>query len=487
MYDVIVIGCGIVGAATAFELSRCRLSIGILEKENDVAAGTTKANSAIIHAGYDPRPGTLMAKLNREGARMAETICRELNVPYRRTGSLVLAFSGEELTVLEELYRRGIANGVPDLRLISGEDVHRLEPNINENVAGALWAPGAAVVSPWEYALAMAETAVKNGAELHRSCTVTAIDAIPGGYRVHTSSGEFEARTIVNAAGVHSADIHNMAAAPAFSIRPSRGEYYLLDKCEGGRVSRVIFQCPTRAGKGVLVAPTVHGNLIAGPNAEDVPDGEDVATTRSGMDFVAKMAAKSVPSVNLRNSIRNFSGVRAIAEKDGEAFDDFIIAPAEGAPGFIDLAGIKSPGLSAAPAIGKMAAKLLEEAGLCLTPKQQFLLQPRPVRLKELSPEEKAEQIRKNPLYGRVICRCEGVSEGEIVAALHSPIPAISVDGVKRRCGAGMGRCQGGFCGPRVVDLIARERHVSPLEISQDKEGSILLTGETKSPAKEEN
>jgi len=474
MYDVLIIGCGITGAATAFALSKYRLRVGILERENDVATGTTKANSAILHAGYDPVPGSLMAKLNVRGVALAKELCRALDVPYRQCGSFVLAFSDEEVPTLEELLRRGQENGVPGLELLSGEEARGLEPNLSPSVTAALHAPSAAICSPWEFCLALAETAVVNGAELHLDTAVTGLEQDDGVWRVHTNQGEFEARYVVNAAGVHADQIHDMAAPHAFDIRPSRGQYFLLDKAEGSRVSRVIFQCPNKDGKGVLVAPTVHGNLIVGPNAEPA-EREDVSTTAEGLNFVRTKATKSVPSIAFPQSIRNFSGIRA--HGDG---DDFILQEAESAPGFFDLAGICSPGLSAAPAIGEYAAGLLGKAGLELTEKETFRCERHRTRFKELPVEERAELVEREPAFGRVICRCETVTEGEILEAIHSPIPPRSVDGVKRRAGAGMGRCQGGFCAPRVVEILSRELGLRPDEIVQDRAGTWLLAGETK-------
>ena len=476
MYDVLIIGCGITGAAAAFELSRYRLNIAVLERENDVAMGTTKANSAILHAGYDPKPGTLMAKLNVRGVELARELCGQLDVPYKPCGSLVLAFSEEELPVIRELYRRGTENGVPGLELLTGDEARALEPNLSGDVVGALHAPSAAICSPWEYCLALAETAVKNGAELYLNTAVTGLDPLsPEGWTVHTGSGDFQARYVLNAAGVNAGAVHAMAGPPSFRTSPARGQYYLLDKSEGSRVGRVIFQCPGRAGKGVLVAPTVHGNLIVGPDSERV-EGNDTATTGAGLRYVRETAGRSVPSVNFRESIRNFAGVRANTDRG-----DFVIE--RGAPHFIDLAGICSPGLSAAPAIGEYAARLLAEDGLVLEKKDTFVCERRRTRFKELPPEKRAALVEREPAYGRVICRCETVTEGEILEALHGPIPPVSVDGVKRRVNAGMGRCQGGFCGPRVVDILARELRKSPGEIVQDQTGSRLLDRETKGGA----
>ena len=475
MYDVVIIGCGIVGAATAFELSKYRLKVGIVERENDVACCTTKANSAIIHAGYDPVPGTLMARLNVRGAALARELCAALDVPYLPCGSLVLGFSPEDQAHLEELYRRGVANGVPDLALLTGDEARAMEPNLSPAVTAALHAPTAAICSPWEYGLALAETAVRNGAELQLETAVTGLTPTEEGWRVETNRGVLEARYVVNAAGLDAQAIHEMAAPPSFAIHPSRGQYFLLDKSEGGRVGRVIFQCPNEKGKGVLVSPTVHGNLIVGPDAEPV-EGDDTSTTSAGLAFVRETALRSVPSVDFRTSIRNFAGVRA-----STGAKDFIIELS--APHFLDLAGICSPGLSAAPAIGEYAVELLGQAGLALERKADFQASRKRIRFREMSPEEKAKLVAEHPAYGRVICRCETVTEGEILDALAGPIPPRSVDGVKRRAGAGLGRCQGGFCGPRVVELLAREQHRSPGDIPQERAGSWLLVRETKGRA----
>lgn len=473
MYDVAIIGCGITGAAAAYELSRYQLNTVVLEKENDVCDATTKANSAIIHAGYDPLPGTLMAKLNVEGAALAKELCHSLDVPYKQIGSLVLAFSESEQNTLHTLYERGVQNSVPGIRLLSAEEVRAMEPAVSEQVTGALYAPSAGVVSPWEYGIALAETAVRNGVELKRSSEVRSIKRIENGWRISTAKGDVEAKYIINAAGLNSAAVHNMAAEPKFHIEPVKGEYYLLDKSEGSRVSHIIFQCPNEDGKGVLVSPTVHGNLIVGPNAQHVEDYTDVSNTAQGLQFVKQAAVRSVPSIVFRDNIRNFAGLRATSEKD-----DFIIEIA--APGFVDLAGIKSPGLSAAPAIAKYAVELLRKEGLVTVNKSCWNGSRKKVRFASLSPEKKNELVRQNPAYGRIICRCETITEGEILDALHSPIPPCSLDGVKRRAGNGMGRCQGGFCGPRVLDIMAREYRVTPEEILQDVDGSYILVGETK-------
>lgn len=475
MYDVVIIGCGVVGASAAYELARYKLRVAVLEAAADIAAGTTKANSAIIHAGYDPEPGTLMARLNVEGNRLTGEICERLQVPFKRVGSLVAAFSPEQLPTLQALYDRGCKNGVPGLRLLSGEEARAMEPGLSEEVCGALFAPSAGIIDPWGFAIAMAETAVRGGVELRRDCPVTGIEDTGAGFVLHTPTGDVTARFVLNAAGVDADRVHEMLEPNDWHTLPSRGEYYLLDKSEHDRVSRVIFQCPGPEGKGVLVAPTIHGNLICGPNAEAVEDRLDLGNTAAGMAEVRAKASRSVPGIQWRQNIRNFAGLRANTTRS-----DFIIEESKAHPGFIDLAGIKSPGLSSAPAIAKLAAEMLAAGGLALEPDPDFVDRREHIVFKNLSAEEKNELIRKDPRYGRVVCRCETITEGEIVAALHSPIPPRSINGVKRRCNAGMGRCQGGFCGPRVQEIIARELGIDQAEVLLEQAGSTILTGRTK-------
>ena len=475
MYDVVIIGCGVVGAAAAYELARYKLRVAVLEAAADIAAGTTKANSAIIHAGYDPEPGTLMARLNVEGNRLTGEICEKLQVPFRRVGSLVVAFSPEQLPTLQTLCDRGCKNGVPGLRLLSGEEARAMEPGLSEEVCGALLAPSAGIIDPWGFAIAMAETAVRGGVEVRRDCPVTGIEAAEEGFVLHTPQGDVAARFVLNAAGVDADRVHEMLEPNDWETLPSRGEYYLLDKSEHDRVSRVIFQCPGPEGKGVLVAPTIHGNLICGPNAQSVEDRLDLGDTAAGMEEVRRKAARSVPGVEWRQNIRNFAGLRANTTRS-----DFIIEESKAHPGFIDLAGIKSPGLSSAPAIAKLAAQMLADDGLVLEPAPDFVDKREHIVFKNLSAEEKNELIRRDPRYGRVVCRCETITEGEIVAALHSPIPPRTINGVKRRCNAGMGRCQGGFCGPRVQEIIARELGIDQAEVMLEQAGSYILTGRTK-------
>ncbi len=472
MYDVAIIGSGIVGAACAYRLSRFNLKTVVIEKNNDVCCGTTKANSAIIHAGYDPKPNTLMARLNVEGSKMTQEICEKLDIPYKQIGSLVAAFSEEEAKTIEELYQRGVKNGVQDIKVIGKDELKKLEPNISDEAVCALYAPTAAIVNPWEYGLAMAETAVRNGTEIMLEAEVTGIDKKENSWNIHTAKGDIEAAYVINAAGVNSDDIHNMVAEETFRILPSAGEYYLLDKSEGTRVSHIVFQCPNKEGKGTLVAPTVHGNLIVGPNSVS-GDKEDISTKTASLDFIRETASKSVPSIAFRENIRNFTGIRA-----NSTMNDFIIEFA--AEHFLDLAGIKSPGLSAAPAIAKMAEEMLIENGLEAIEKENFIDKRTHIVFKHLSAPVKNQVIYQNPAYGRVICRCETITEGEIIAALNSPIPPVSLDGIKRRAGSGMGRCQGGFCGPKILEIMAKFKNTDYENILQDNTGSYILTEPTK-------
>ncbi|MEG1874314.1 MAG: NAD(P)/FAD-dependent oxidoreductase, partial [Angelakisella sp.] len=475
MYDVAIIGCGIIGASAAYELSRYHLKVAVLEASNDVANGTTKANSAILHAGYDPEPGTLMAKLNVEGVRLAKELCEKLDVERRQIGSLVLAFSPQEMETVQELYARGNANGVPDLQVLTHQQVLAMEPNLSDEVCGALYAPSAAIVSPWEFAIALAETAVKNGVELHLSTKVEQIEKQNGVFTIGTNNGKFNAKYIVNAAGVFADKIHEMVGGTGFHTVYNVGEYYLMDKAQGALVTKVVFQCPSAVGKGVLVSPTVHGNLIVGPNSVNCEHGDDVGNTAEGLAYVRRFAVRSVPTLNFRDSIRNFSGVRAQTNRP-----DFIVEQSQQCANFINLAGIKSPGLSSAPAIGKMTVELLRDCGMATRAKDTFIDTRKRIKFRELSASDKDKVIAENPLYGKVICRCETVTEGEIVEAIHRPIVPRSVDAIKRRCNAGMGRCQGGFCGPRVHEILARELGVSMLDIQMDEDGSYILTGPTK-------
>lgn len=474
MLDVVIIGGGICGCSLLYQLSKTTAKVALVEKENDVGVATTKANSAIVHAGYDPEPGTLMARYNVEGNAMIEELCHDLDVLYRKTGSLVIGFDEEDEKTLAELYERGKKNGVPGLQMLQKAELHAIEPGVSEEARYALYAPSAAVVNPWELASAQAEVAVQSGAQVFLSSEVTAVRKLAGGFEVETTTGVLQSRFVVNAAGTHADIVAAMAGDNDFTIAPNKGEYFLLDTTQGELVQHVVFQCPTKEGKGVLVAPTVHGNLIVGPTAQAAPL-DDVATTAEGLAKVQSLALRSVPSINFRENIRNFAGLRAIG-----SMPDFIVGPSRHVEGLFHIAGIKSPGLTAAPAIAKDMVGILHKTGLHLQKNEKFVSKRKIVRFKELTGEERQRAIQNNPLYGKVICRCQTITEGEIVDALHRPLPPRSLDAVKRKCGPGMGRCQGGFCGPRVQAIIARELGIAQQEVPQDREGMYVIAGETK-------
>lgn len=474
MHDIVIIGGGICGCALAYYLSQYECDVIVIEKENDLAVGTTRANSAILHAGYDPRPGTIMAATNVTGNKLSFELCRELDVEHNRCGSLVLAFTQAECEQLQELLARGEANGVPNQRIISSEEIHKMEPDVSDKVIAGLFAPSAGVVNPWEMALALAEVAARNGVHFKFNTKVISIKPLPqtSGYSIRTEhDDELTSRFVINCAGVHAAEIHQLVAKPTFKITPTKGEYYLLDTHTSVNINHVLFQCPNEKGKGVLVSITMHGNTIVGPNAEVVQDPEDTSNTRAGLQFVATLAKKTVPNLDLLSNIRNFAGVRANCDRK-----DFVVEFA--AENFLDVAGIQSPGLTSAPALALLAIDKLKLAGFKSEKKGSWQGGRKVVRFKHLSPEQRAEQISGDAAYGRVICRCETITEGEIRAALKSLIPPVSLDGIKRRCGSGLGRCQGGFCSPKIVEILAKHYNCRPENICQDKSGTYILLDE---------
>lgn len=480
-FDVAIIGAGVVGALTARELSKWNIRTALLEKENDVAMGASKANSALVHAGYDALPGTLKAKLNVEGSKEMHRVCGDLSVPLKQIGSLVVAFSEEEKRTLPELLERGRKNQVPGLELVSRERLREMEPNIGPEAVGALWAPTAAITCPYELTIAATENAVANGVTYFRNCGVSAIVATEDGLLLHTPLGEIEAACVINAAGVYAGEIAEMLGDDSVRITPRRGEYLLLDKSMGGLARHILFQCPGTMGKGVLVTPTVDGNLLLGPTAAQQESMSDVSTTMEGLEEVKRKALKTLPSIRLREVITSFSGLRAHGDTG-----DFILRRSETDSRMVHAAAIESPGLSASPAIAKEAEKLALEVLGDAKKRESFCpIRPAPVRFRELTPLRQKELVEKDRRYGRVICRCETVTEGEILDAIHAPAGARDVDGVKRRTRAGMGRCQSGFCGSKVVELLARELKLPMEEITKDGGASRLLLCRTKGGALE--
>ncbi len=475
-YDVAIIGAGVIGALTARELSKYNLKTVLLEATNDVAMGASKANSGIVHAGFDAKPGTLKAELNVKGCLMMEELCKKLSVPYKKNGSLVVAFSEEEMHTLKDLYDRGVANGVPELRIIDKDELKAVEPNLSENVFGALDAESAGIVCPYELTIAATENAVVNGVEFKRNFRVSDISFSEGIFTVKAASDEIKTKYIVNAAGAYSDDIARMIGDESVNLIMRRGEYFILDKSVGDTVSHTIFQCPTKMGKGILVSPTVDGNLLIGPTAEDIEDKEDKSTTLNGFANIKQYAVKSCPSVSPRNAITSFTGLRAHPVND-----DFILGASKINPQFIHASGIESPGLTSAPAIAEYLVDIIIKSMVNVEKNSDFDGCREDVfRFRHATDEERIAAIEKNPAYGRIVCRCETITEGEIIDAIKAPAGARDVDGVKRRTRAGMGRCQGGFCGSKVVEILARELGTEINDITKFGNGSNILFDKTK-------
>ena len=470
-YDVAIIGAGVVGAMAARELSRYDLKVCLLEKENDVAMGASRANSGIIHGGYDPIPGTMKAKMNTAGVPLLYEAARELNVHYKNNGSFVCAFGEDENPAIDALYQRGLDNHIEQLRILSGDEARAMEPYLSEKVTRVLYVPTAGIICPYDLTIAAAGNAMDNGVELLRNFEVTAIEA---GFLITAADGRtVECEYLLNCAGGFSDKVARMVGDDFFTIIPRVGEYMLLDKSEGERVKHTIFQVPSKEGKGILVSPTVDGNLLTGPTAMKVETPESVETTTEGLAMVSRLAAKSVPSVNFRQVITSFSGVRSSAQ-----IDDFIIQASEANPKCVHTGAIDSPGLTSCVAIAKYAVDLLGKQGLTLATKENWNGHRENTRaFREMADEEKDAFIKENPAYGKIVCRCETVSEGEIRAAIRRNPPALDLDGVKRRTRSGMGRCQGGFCSPYVMRLIAEEQGMRMEDVTKSGPGSEPLTG----------
>ena len=465
-------GAGVSGSASARELSRYKVNACVIEKTEDVCSGTSKANSGIVHAGFDAPEGSLMAKLNVEGNLMMEELSKELDFPFKKNGSLVICLSEEDMPKLKELYDRGIRNGVKELKILNKEEVLELEPNITDDVYAALYAPTGGIVCPFGLNIALAENANTNGIEFRFNTEAQDIEKIDGGFIIKTNQGDIKTKYIVNAAGVYADKFHNMVSQNKINITARKGEYCLLDKTAGNHVSRTIFALPGKMGKGVLVSPTAHGNLIVGPTSTDIDDKEGVNTTREGLDTVIGKSSMNVKNIPMRQVITSFSGLRAHEDNH-----EFIIKELEDAKGFIDCAGIESPGLTSSPAIGKMVADILKEK-LNLEENPNFvgtrkgILDPN-----TLSLEERNQLIKEQPAYGNIICRCEMITEGEIIDAIRRPLGAKSLDGVKRRTRAGMGRCQAGFCSPKTMEILERELSISMFDITKAGGESNMVLG----------
>ncbi|MBO5907976.1 MAG: NAD(P)/FAD-dependent oxidoreductase [Clostridia bacterium] len=475
MFDIAVIGAGVVGALVARELTRFGMKVVILERGSDVALGATRANSAIVHAGFDAKEGTLKARLNVRGSKIMESVCQNLGVKYKRNGSLVVGFNDEDRKTLEQLLIRGKNNGVEGLSILERDEILKIEKNIGDGVICALHAPSGAIVCPYELCMAAVGNAMDNGAELILDFNVTAIENVGDYYKITSPDGKLaEAKYVVNCAGAYSDDIARLVGDSSFSIRARRGEYLLLDRECGDTVSHTIFRCPSKMGKGVLVSPTVDGNLLVGPTAEDIDDKSDTKTTPEGLDKVRALAQEQVSGIAFNKVITSFSGLRSTGSTG-----DFIINLPQ--PRFLNIAGIESPGLSSAPAIAEYVIMMLRESGVFLFKREDFNPYRRPMHyFSTLSKQEKNEIIKERPEYAHVICRCEMVTEGEILDAIRTNPRPNDLDGVKRRTRATMGRCQGGFCSPYIVELLSRELGIDYLEVTKSGGKSYINVGKTK-------
>ncbi len=478
MYDAVIIGAGVIGAMCARTLTRHGLKVCILEKENDVAMGATKANSAIVHAGFDAKEGSLKAMLNVKGSKMMAKVCSDLGVKYRNNGSLVIAFNEEEKAVLNELFERGNENGVEGLKIVEGNELHDLEPNLSNNVKYALYAPTGAIVCPYDLTVAAVGNAMDNGATLKTNFEVTSIKETNMGYEISDGDEIVSAKIIINAAGIYSDKVASLIGDNSFTVHPRRGEYILLDKEKKLLVNHTVFRTPSKMGKGILVTPTVDGNTLLGPTSVDMEDKSDTDTTSEGFDKIISQARENVTTVPLNKSITSFCGLRAVGSSG-----DFIITTLK--KGFVNLAGIESPGLSASPAIAEYVAEILMGLGYDLKEREDF----NPTRenmhaFREMDIKDKNEVIKKDKSFGRIICRCEGVTEGEILKAIRTNPKPTDLDGVKRRTRAQMGRCQGGFCMPYITKLLAKELGVPMEEITKSGTGSGVIVGRTKEEVK---
>ncbi len=475
MFDIIIVGAGVIGCSVAREVARRNLSTLVLEKNHDVASGASGANSGIVHAGYDAKPGTQKSRFNLLGNPLFDQLSRDLDFPFRRNGSLILAFNRDDLDRLEVLRRQGSDNGLAGMEILSREKVLEMEPNLGPGVTHALHAPAGGIVCPYEMTIAMAENAAENGVVFRFGQEVVGVEKMPGGFILHTPDEEYRTRVLINAAGVYSGDINNRLSAKKIAIQPRRGEYCLLDRSVGGLVRHTLFQVPGKMGKGVLVTPSVDGNILIGPTSEDVDIRDYPPTSADGLAYVLEMAAKDVVQLPVREIITSFAGLRAHSVDD-----DFIIEASPDVPGLITLAGIESPGLTSAPAIALRAAELADEmTGASLRPDFKPVRRA-PPRFRHLSEAARADLIKKDPDYGRIVCRCENVTKAEVIAALRSPLGVRHLDAIKRRTRVGMGRCQAGFCSMRLPAIIAETCGVSLTEVRKSGEGSELLRARNK-------
>lgn len=467
MEDVIIIGAGIVGSFLAYELSHYDVKVSVIEREHDVANEITMANSAIIHTGYDPLDGTLKAQLNVKGARMYPKICETLQVPYAQIGSFVVAHHESEKEMLMELAQRCETRGIRCV-LKNRKEILEMEPNIADDVCWALWIPETAIIDPWLTAIRLMEYAITNGVSLFLDEEVNKIEKLEQGYRVSSNQRHWDSKTIINVAGLGAQEIAQLLKEHPFTITRKRGQYDVISKQGATCVNHILYPLPNALGKGVLAVPTVHGNLLLGPNAEEIEE-DDLATTREGIQYVHQQVKRLIKQVPTQACIRSYSGIRPCGN-DG----DFYLKESETYPGVIHAGCIDSPGLASAPAIAQYILQTFLKQHVSLSPKSHVQPMPSPIQLEKMNVEEKQAWIKAHPSYGHIICRCENISEGEIVESIHRPCGARSIKGVKKRVRPGMGKCQGGFCEVEVAKILARELHLPLGEVVYDAPCSTL-------------
>jgi glycerol-3-phosphate dehydrogenase len=473
--DVIIIGGGVIGCAIAYELSKLSLKICVLEAEADLAFGASGANTGLVHAGFDPKPGSLKAKYNVEGNKLFPKLAEDLNIQFQQTGALVLAKTDNELSKLEELKHRGKENKVLDLNIKTGEDLSKIEPNINKDILWALHAPSAGIISPYEFTIALAECAAGGGTEFLLNTHALEINLKNGSvHQVITNKSKIKTSFIINAAGIFSDDIAKMVGLNTLNIHPRRGEYLVFDKSVSGLVRHTLFPVPSKVSKGIIVTPTVEGNILVGPNAEDIDDKSDKSTTSEGLEEVYKGSKKLVPNLSKKDVIATFSGIRPVPD-----VQDFIIGSTQ-IPGFINAAGISSPGLTAAPAIAKAVVSIVSNdeisKKLKIKPNPKFnTRREKQIGLKNTVPAKFDEIIRKNSTYGHVVCRCEHVTEGEVLQAIHTCPGATTLKGIKYRTRAGLGRCHGAFCNQSVIFILSSELGIPVENVTLSGPGSEIL------------
>jgi len=475
IYDIIIIGGGVIGCSIARALCKYDLKVCLLEKEADIAMGTTKANSGVVHAGYGAERKYIKRNLCIRGNKLYSKVAKELNFPFKRIGSFVVALETDQIKFLEEIRKKGIEDGIFNLELIlDKEKIKELEPNITDEVVGVLHAPSAGIVSPYEMTFALAENAAINGVKFFRNQEVIKIDHSDYTFTVTTKKTEFKGENVINCAGLHAAKISKMLGLDYFDILLRKGEYVLFDR-NIIQLNKILFPVPTKVSKGILVCPTFHGNAFAGPNAQNITDLEDTSTTTPGLKEVLEGGRLLVPDLPLRASIRNFAGLRAVSNTY-----DFIIDNTD-IYGFINVAGIMSPGLTSCYAIAEKVIEFIELLGVQLKEKENYNPnREKPKRFTEFSKKELEKKIKEDPTWGRIICRCETISEKEILDAIRAPVGAITIDGVKFRCRPGMGRCQGGFCRPRVMEILSRELNLPYQAITKKGEDTNILVAKTK-------